>query len=433
MEIVTNTFAIYGFSVNFSPGKTETVLFFNGEGAIKVRRALAAMGNTIKFHTKSGVKDLRVVSAYKHLGTKIVSSAEILPEVKTRMAQMREAMVPTRKQILERHEVEPEKRATIATATLLTKGAYQTSAWPALRPKELAVFHTGVIEIMRPIAVTATGPPPVYQKGEEYPKGRMVNDDQVLAVTKSMAPAAMLRLTRQVLLVRLCRKPPTGVMRVLYAARNAKRSWLRAVEDDIRMLTRTVVFQELAGCTVARWCDSIRHGPAAFKRKLKAACSDPLVSSRASWASTRHLQSIGLDWNCELCANSYKSRQALAVLSAIKHKEKHAAHWLVDDTFCPVCLTEFWTRHKVLEHLQEKAPKCFAFLSLTTPRLPAARVEELDELARQQARCMKITGSRRATALRPAMRLAGPLPNVPLEELAEGRHHLLGVGRRWLN
>ena len=33
--IATDTFLEYGFSVNFSPGKTEAVAFFNGTGAIK--------------------------------------------------------------------------------------------------------------------------------------------------------------------------------------------------------------------------------------------------------------------------------------------------------------------------------------------------------------------------------------------------------------
>ena len=62
----------------------------------------------------------------------------------------------------------------------------------------------------------------------------------------------------------------------------------------------------------------------------------------------------------------------------MKHKMRHPAHWLIDETCCPACLTEFWTRHKVLEHLQEKAPKCFAYLVLIASRLSDARVEELD-------------------------------------------------------
>jgi len=260
-----------------------------------------------------------------------------------------------------------------------------------------------------------------------------VNDDQVLSITGTMAPAAMLRLTRQILLVRLCRSPPKAVMRVLFAARLAKRSWLRAVEEDIQALGRITIFEAMAGCSVASWCGEIRQSPSTFKRKLKIACEDAMISSRATWANTRLLQSIGQNWCCETCGKNFQSRQGLAVHRAIKHKSKHAAHWLVDNTFCPACLTEFWTRHKLLEHLQEKTPRCFAFLTLSGFRVDDTRVEELDAEAQRQAKQMKVAGSRRATALRPALRLPGPLPNVPMEEMPAGRHRPLGVGRRWLN
>ena len=86
IAIITNTFARYGFSVNFVAGKTEAVGFFDGDGAIRMQRALAGQNNKFACETKAGPKELRVVTCYKHLGTKNMSSAEILPEIKTRIA-----------------------------------------------------------------------------------------------------------------------------------------------------------------------------------------------------------------------------------------------------------------------------------------------------------------------------------------------------------
>jgi len=74
-----------------------------------------------------------------------------------------------------------------------------------------------------------------------------------------------------------------------------------------------------------------------------------------------------------------------------------------------------------------------AYLSLTAARLTDARMDGLDAEAMEHAKSMKVAGSRRATALRPATRLVGPLPNIPMEEAMYGNHHPLGVGRRWLN
>ena len=142
---------------------------------------------------------------------------------------------------------------------------------------------------------------------------------------------------------------------------------------------------------------------------------------------------MGAAFTCDVCGKALRSRQALAVHKAIAHKMRHPAHWLVNDTYCPVCLTQFWTRHKILEHLQEKAPRCLAYLQLTAERISDEEVLKLDADAAAHARANRTRGSRRASAVRPAVRLLGPLPSVPMEDLPPGRHHPLGVGRRWLN
>ena len=181
------------------------------------------------------------------------------------------------------------------------------------------------------------------------------------------------------------------------------------------------------------WCDAIRSDPAAFKRNLKKACQDPSIASREAWAKTKLLQSITQTWQCGDCDKVLKSKQALAAHRVRKHGARHIAHWLVAGTICPVCMTEFWTRHKLLEHLQDKAPKCLAYLRLSADRLTDEQVAVLDGYAAEQAKSNRIATSRRAAAVRPATRLLGPLPAVPCEEEPGGCHHPLGVGRRWLN
>ena len=154
--------------------------------------------------------------------------------------------------------------------------------------------------MFRPIAVTAYGPPPKHKAGERWPLERVVSDEEVLQITQAIAPAAMLRLTRQILLARFCRKPPVIVMRLLYAARGAKRSGLRAVEQDISLRSKTKYFPALADCSVSM-CDAIRSDTAAFKRNLKKACQDPSIASVETWAKTKLLQSITQTWQCGDC------------------------------------------------------------------------------------------------------------------------------------
>ena len=71
---------------------------------------------------------------------------------------------------------------------------------------------------------------------------------------------------------------------------------------------------------------------------------------------------------------------------------------------------------------------------LSVQALKDETVQELDAAAREEAMANKRTGRARAYAERPVERIPGPLPLVvPLEDHqdAHGRHHPLGIGRRW--
>ena len=86
-----------------------------------------------------------------------------------------------------------------------------------------------------------------------------------------------------------------------------------------------------------------------------------------------------------------------------------------------------------MERLQDKAPRCLAYLTLFGDRLTDAQVATLDDFAVLHAQSTKLRTSRCAVAMRPAERLPGPLPAIPSEEAPAGAHHPLVVGRRWLN
>ena len=74
---------------------------------------------------------------------------------------------------------------------------------------------------------------------------------------------------------------------------------------------------------------------------------------------------------------------------------------------------------------------------LDPPCLTQEQADELDAAELVYIRSLKAQGLRRACAVKPAVRLAGPLPQPMLqvfEPLQDPRlHHPLGVGRRWLS
>ena len=291
---------------------------------------------------------------------------------------------------------------------------------------------TGIIVIFKPIAITAVNPLPRAFSSAELARAKVISDDEVILVTDMLSPHTMLISARQALLIRLVRNKAYVALAAVHAGRAAVRSWWRAIEADIAVLTRAPQFEKLNGASLATWCAAIAVSPAGFRQHLMTACRDDKVAMRSVWTASASLVGLGVPIACEDCGKLLGSKQALAVHKNRAHKHIHYVHFLTRTTTCEVCMTQLWSRHKIVEHLQDKAPFCRAFLSAFRQPLPVEEVMELDELARLEARTTRHLGARRARALRPAMRMPGPLVNLPVAEQSGG-HHPLGLGRRWLS
>ena len=88
----------------------------------------------------------------------------------------------------------------------------------------------------------------------------------------------------------------------------------------------------------------------------------------------------------------------------------------VDDTHCPICLTQFHTRHLILEHIKYKGKNthCTAILLSQGPIISEAQARDLDHDATTSARRLAHSGLRRSYAAKPAHRIPGPLPKISL-------------------
>ena len=75
-----------GLLVNFEAGKTEMVWKIRGAGSRNLKQTLAQNNNEIKWREGGQDRSLRVVPAYKHLGTWIQTGGQHAKEVKAREA-----------------------------------------------------------------------------------------------------------------------------------------------------------------------------------------------------------------------------------------------------------------------------------------------------------------------------------------------------------
>ena len=82
---------------------------------------------------------------------------------------------------------------------------------------------------------------------------------------------------------------------------------------------------------------------------------------------------------------------------------------MVDTTACPICLMQFHTRTRVVEHLAKDNQRCRTALAAAPPLLTAEQAEELDE---EEARRRRQLRAFDPLSRLPAHRLAGPRPRA---------------------
>eukprot|EP00973_Karenia_brevis_P032880 4540177-Karenia_brevis.AAC.1 len=339
------------------------------------------------------------------------SCTSVHPEIKRRLAMMCASIKPVTKSILKKPSVDPEVKAVYAGAYLFSRSLYNAGTWPDLTVSEHRSFNSGVMKVYRAML-------PVRQS-------RSMTDQAVIARLHLLSPMCLLRYFRIVFFVRCVSKPHGPTLVAVYLARNHKRSWVKAVMSDLKFIaTFSDNFHACLGWSMAEWVSRILEAPQLFLKKAKLALRSTECSAN-SWPSGSLVSASVCciaDSNscvpifvCSFCSHEFKTKQQCNLHMTKKHNWLHPAHCLVAGVTCPICLQNFDTRARLLEHLMYKAPVCYANLLLTGPVISFEVALQL----REQSACVERknvrAGHRRAKAHVPVVRALGPrLPCLPL-------------------
>ena len=192
-----------------------------------------------------------------------------------------------------------------------------------------------------------------------------LTDGEVLDVTDGMHPAAMLRFYRLRTAARLAMRSGPGCLQlltVLFLAKGARRSWLKALEDDLEWLAlHSSLFSELASMNdtrVAAYFQMCRESPRAIAAATVKAVNAPAVIKAAVHDVERQSvvgSSIVVDdtdtFQCDVCGYECAEYTQLQMHAAAAHGEVSEMSRKISDEFCPCCLLVFTSREAVLGHL----------------------------------------------------------------------------------
>ena len=215
------------------------------------------------------------------------------------------------------------------------------------------------------------------------------------------------------LYVRILSKGHYNIMSALFLARKRERSFISALQADLKFpVDLGGVFEAFRGKSIAEWtsylCNHSRH--------FLNHASEALGSEGAIFRDTPPSKNTtptqeNTPFSCQDCPKCFNSFQQLQLHRFSKHGCVHPLHMAAKDTHCPICLLQFHTRHRLLEHIKYKGKKrhCTALLSSRPPIFSEAEARELDADAAKSARQLAHRGLRRTHAAKPSHREPGPM------------------------
>ena len=417
-------FKLFGMTLNFKPGKSETIIGCFGPGSMLAKRELTLAGNLIPISAGSDCY-LRVVSSYQHLGTCISISTNMCDEVTKRNGMMSAETARLCKSILRVPDIPIPKKIQVIQTYVMTKGTFQCGAWPELPDAQYKRLHSCILRIYR----NASGNSFQYDTGS-LDVAAMFNDDDIIHTYGFLCPRTILRMCRLLLFVRIVVKSPPFLLALSVAQVNFSRGWSCSLVRDLRWLCCSPQFSDAIGWSLQEWVDHIKVSPRAAANSIRNYCKSPFANICTQWAVSKVLQTFAQPIQCSCCGRISKSLQSHAVHMFRKHGIKCSFRRYVAQTHCMVCLREFWSRENCINHAK-KSKVCRYNLILRGPLLSQDEADSLDQACRARNRELHASGRRRHfTDYKSSVRLEGPLQPILLLDAQVSRHHPLGIGHR---
>ena len=188
-------------------------------------------------------------------------------------------------------------------------------------------------------------------------------------------------------------------------------------------------FETCIDWDLPRWVTYVQTYPKASVQQVRDYCKSPFANICAQWAVTPALQVFSQPVCCSICGKVSKSSQAHALHMFRGHGVKCKFRRYVPFTHCVICLREFWSRERCLNHVK-KSKVCKFNLLMQEPLLSQEQADSLDQECSARNRQLHAAGRRRHATDLSAIRLQGPLLPILLSESMVSPHHPLGVGQR---
>eukprot|EP00435_Cladocopium_sp_Y103_P071422 s996_g37.t1 len=382
----------FGLQLNFSPGKTETVVAFRGPGAPACRAQwMVQAQGCIPLPDLS--TSLRCVPRYEHLGTTFQPDGGIDAEIRHRCSRATMAYRQVRKPILLNRHLDVRTRLRLFDALVMPVLLHGAGNWPLLTTMQLHHLHALYLRWLRSIV------------GDGFWAADQRTDLHLLLAWG--LPTLTMRLAKARLLhgFHLVRDAPQTVLDFVTAVQAQPFSWMTALRHAVAWYaTLSPSFFSgdplTADCSdVVQWLFDRRFsGPRDVRRLFRLALHQGRTVGDAlshHLELQRCLRKGGIEFveptsqsrpcfsfACRWCAKSFATARRLRNHQWCAHGEPSDERRFMTSTTCPACWKHLWTSNRLQIHLrQSRSHPNGCYEQLTWRYTPADVLWDIEELS----------------------------------------------------
>ena len=405
-----------GLLLNFEQGKTELLWSVRGQGSWSVRERLALDGNCLRWEHQGVHTELRVVKAYKHLGTWVQEKGKHGREIRQRGSATAASWGPLAKPFYRKKQVALQTKTRVFESLTMSRLLFNVHIWTGLSDDD---FNKWQNALRRPLFSLV--------KGQTYNIAPFrLTVEQLAGLAGMAAPLDLVHAARLRYLKRFLANGHQMLWNLLWDSRGAENNWIDLCRESFRWLKNfcphklpldgdadfvewlqfTMLDESWKGRVKAalRSCKSYRIAYAK-QQVWEMHFEDRLISVGVA---PKPEQSLKVDaWQCELCGQTYRNKRALAMHSKHQHGYRALVKYYAAGDTCPCCLKWYHCRARFKTHLTTSV-RCLDTLMACFPAMPEAEVEDWDNADRERNRALKAEGWWATKALQPVLQVQGP-------------------------
>ena len=425
--LLAEAFEWYGMTINWKAGKTEALMVFRGPGAKAQKLKLIQPNGERMFvvdrdhHRRRLYKKSRklstvkvhVVSSYKHLGSIIDESSNLVPDARHRERSALSAFVPLVK-VLGSHALGLQRKVRLAWSLVMPRLFYNVHVWSSFQGKPRKILNAVYMRVWRRIAGD-----PRYQRTSW-------TDSQVRSLLQVPSIDTYLRRRRLVYLSRLAAVDFDALHATLQLRGKLGEilPWAAMITRDLCVLKRAfpIKFESMPSPQdgILPYWSIARDFPYEWKaivRQLNDVDDDCSQTKEQNVTTTADPQLQApievVGYACGVCGFRFATERQLSTHKWSKHKiRSDIRQYIGDVSVCPVCDTEFYSRARLVKHLLEKRVRSrtrgkscrYLFLQKDLEIVPAANVQVLDSRDAAVAKVARREGHTSVIAGRPCQR-----------------------------